>query len=93
MLIIPKDTAIQSNYKLKVDLVAEVKVENDKYVVVDYQVDEYGMGDSLQEAKQDLLASLVDYLTSLERRENRLGDRERRNLQALRNILAKIDGL
>ena len=87
VLTIPKERVIKLNYILQADLVAEVKFESDKYVAVDYQVDEYGIGDSLQEAEQDLLDSLVDYLTSLEKRENRLGDRERRYLQALRNIL------
>ncbi len=89
MLTVPADTRITDHYILQVDLTAEVRVENDKYVVVDSQVDEYGMGDSRQEAQQDLFDSLVDYLKSLERRENRLGDRERRNLQILRSMLTK----
>jgi hypothetical protein len=89
MLTIHRERVIKRNYILQVDLVAEVRFENDKYVVVDYAVDEYGIGDSSQEAEQDLLDSLVDYLTSLEKRENRLGDRERRYLQALRNILRR----
>jgi len=89
VLTIPRERVIKHNYILQVDLVAEVRVESDKYVVVDYAVDEYGIGDSSQEAEQDLLDSLVDYLTSLEKRENRLGDRERRYLQELKNILRK----
>lgn len=90
MLTAPRDTVISSDkYKLKVDLTAVVKTEDDKYVVIDYEVDEYGIGNSLQEAQQDLFDSLVDYLVSLARRENRLGDRERHNLQILRSILAK----
>ena len=88
-LTVPRDTVISDECKLKVDLIAEVKVEDDKYVVTDYEVDEYGIGDSLQEAQQDLFDSLVDYLASLARRENRLGDRERQSLQVLRSILAK----
>ena len=87
MLTIPNERVIKGNYILQRDLVAVVKFEGDKYVVVDNQVDEYGIGDSWQEAEQDLLDSLVDYRTSLEKRENRLGDRERHYLQALRNIL------
>jgi len=89
MLTIPRNRVVKRNYILQADLVAEVRFETDKYVVVDYQVDEYGMGDSWQEAEQDLLDSLVDYLTSLERRENRLSDRESRYLQALRNVIKK----
>ncbi len=89
MLTVPKDIVINDRYKLGAGLTAEVKIEDDKYVVVDYRVDEYGIGDSPQEAQQDLLDSLVDYLVSLERRENRLGDKERLNLQVLRTILAR----
>jgi hypothetical protein len=89
MLTIPDGRVTKCNYILQRDLVAEVRFETDKYVAVDYQVDEYGIGDSWQEAEQDLLDSLVDYLTSLERRENRLSDRESRYLQALRNIIKK----
>jgi len=89
MLTIPRGKVIKRNYMLQADMVAEVRFESDKYVVVDYQVDEYGIGDSRQEAEQDLLDSLVDFLTSLERRENRLGDRERRYLEVLRNILGQ----
>ncbi len=90
VLSIPKDLVIDDKFALQVDLVAEVRFEKDKYVVVDYQVDEYGIGDSLELAREDLIGSLVDYLASLERRENRLADRERHTLQVLRSILAKI---
>ena len=93
MLTVPAGTPITDRHILQAGLTAVVKVEDGKYVVVDYQVDEFGIGDSLQEAQQDLLESLVDYLTSLEKRENRLGDIELRNLQILRSILKSIDGL
>lgn len=89
VLRFPKDTVINKDYKLQVDLTAEVKTESDKYVVFDYQVNEYGMGNSLEEARQDLLDSLVDYLVSLEKREHRLATRELHNLQLLRNMLAR----
>ena len=82
-------TVISSGYRLQIELTAEARIENDKYVVVDYQLDEYGIGNSLEEAQQDLLDSLVDYLASLERREHRLADRELHNLQLLRNMLVR----
>lgn len=87
--ILLKGTVINDRYTLGEDLTAVVKVENDKYVVVDYQVDEYGIGNSIAKAQQDLLDSLVDYLASLEKREHRLADRELHNLQLLRNMLAR----
>jgi hypothetical protein len=90
MLTVPAGAIIAEDYKLKASLTAEVKVENDQYIVVEYQIDEYGVGESLQEAQQDLFSSLTDYLKSLEKRENRLGDKERRNLSSLRNMLVKM---
>lgn len=84
-----KNAIVGERYMLQTDLTAEVKMENDKYVVVDYQLDEYGIGNSLQEAQEDLLDSLVDYMMSLEKREDRLADRELHNLQILRNLLTK----
>jgi len=89
MLTVPRGTVINNNYKFQTDLTTEVRFEDDKYVVVDYQIDEYGIGDSVQEAQQDLFSSLLDYLMSLERREKRLGNRERRNLQILRQMLTE----
>jgi len=89
MWTLKRNEGISEHYILQTDLTAEVRIENDKYVVVEYQLDEYGIGDSLQEAQEDLLNSLVDYLESLEKRERRLADRELHNLQLLRNMLAR----
>lgn len=89
MLTIPRERLVKRNYILQANLVAEVRLETNKYVVVDYQIDEYGIGDSREEAEQDLLDSLVDYLASLERREKRLGEKESQNLQILRSILKR----
>lgn len=87
MLTIFSGVVIDDHYKLASDLIAEVKVENGNYIVFDYQVGEYGIGNSLEEAGQDLLYSIVDYLASLEKRELRLADGELRNLQLLRHML------
>lgn len=89
MLTVRKGTVITDRYMLQMDLTAVVKIENDKYVVVDHHIDEYGIGSSLQEAEQDLFDSLVDYLVSLERRESRLADKELHNLQLLRTMLTR----
>ncbi len=87
MLTIFSRVVIDDHYKLASDLIAEVKVENGNYIISDYQIEEYGIGNSLEEAGQDLLYSLVDYLASLEKRELRLADGELRNLQLLRHML------
>ena len=89
VLTVGKGAHITDEYKLKETLIAEVKLEDENYVVVEYRTDEYGVGESMEEARQDFLNSLVDYLHSLEKREERLGDRERHSLQVLRDILSK----
>jgi hypothetical protein len=89
MLTVPPGVRVNEEFTLQEGLTAEVKVENGQYVVVEYHVDEYGVGGSLQEAQQDLFSSLVDYLKSLEKRENRLGDKDRNILSILRNMLVK----
>jgi hypothetical protein len=85
----PQDTNIKNKYTLQANLFAEVKTENDKYIAFDYQINEYGIGDSPEEACEDLLGSLVDYFISLEKREKRLATTELQKLQILRNLLAK----
>ena len=89
VLTVGEGARITDEYKLKETIFAIVKLEDENYVVVENQTDEYGVGESREEAQQDLFNSLVDYLHSLEKREERLGDRERHHLQVLRNILTK----
>jgi hypothetical protein len=89
MLTVKEGERITDEYKLKETLIAIVKLEDENYVVVENRTDEYGIGESLEEAQQDLFNSLVDYFSSIEKRERKLGDRERHNLQILREILVK----
>ena len=89
VLTVGDGACITDEYKLKETLYALVKLEDENYVVVENRIDEYGIGESMEEARQDLFDSLVEYLHSLEKREARLGDRERHNLQVLRNIITR----
>ncbi len=89
VLTVKEGAHVTDEYKLKETLFAEVKLEDGNYIVVEHRTDEYGVGESMEEAQQDLFNSLVDYLHSLEKREDRLGDREHKNLQVLRDILTK----
>ncbi len=89
VMTVKEDEHITDEYKLRETIIAIVKLEDENYVIVENRTDEYGVGQSMEEAQQDLFNSLVEYLHSLEKREDRLGDRERQNLQALRDILVK----
>lgn len=92
--VVPEGTEIEGTpYKLASDMVVEVVVEclEDEGPVIarTHLVDEYGIGTSLQEAILDLLASLADYLMSLERRKEQLGEPMLLDLKNLRTLLKK----
>jgi hypothetical protein len=76
-------------WKTGLDSVAELRREGSKIVAMYYNVDEYGIGDSSEEALADLLVSLVDYRASLEKRENRLAAKEQSDLASLKTLLEK----
>ena len=87
---IPKGTIIGGGpWKTRLVSVAELRREGSKIVATNYNVDEYGIGDSSEEALADLLVSLVDYRASLEKRENRLAAKEQSDLAWLKTLLEK----
>lgn len=87
---IPKDTIIGGGpWKIKLDSVAELRREGSDIVVIHYDVDEYGIGKTPEEAVADLLVSLVDYRASLEKREKRLAAEGQADLALLRGLLER----
>ena len=52
-------------------------------------VREYGVGETFEEAIEDLLTSLSDYYESLEAREDRLADPEAKDLAELRRLIRR----
>ena len=52
-------------------------------------VQEYGIGETFEEAIEDLLTSLSDYYESLEAREDRLAEAETENLAKLRQLIRR----
>ena len=89
MLTIERGSHVTEEYRLKEQLTTEVRFEDEKYIIVDYRTNEYGIGGSILEAQKDLFNSFVGYLSSLEKREGNLGEKEKHNLNTLRNILEK----
>lgn len=76
-------------WKIATDSVAEIRHEGSNFIAVHYDVDEYGIGNSSEEAVADLLISLIDYRTSLEKRENKLAAKERSDLDRLKRLLQR----
>ena len=52
-------------------------------------VQEYGVGETFEEAIEDLLTSLSDYYESLEARENRLAEAEANDMAKLRQLIRR----
>lgn len=87
---IPKGTLIGNGpWKTRLDIFTEVRQEGTTFSAICYDTDEYGIGKTQAEALADLLTSLVDYRSWLEKRENRLGEKERNELARLRELLER----
>lgn len=75
-------------WELDADLHVEVSTPPEGTVVVTcLNLQEYGAGDALESAVQDLLTSLSDYYQSLESREDKLAPSAIKDLQTLRKLL------
>ena len=78
-------------WELASDLHIEVNTSQEEIVAVTcLNIQEYGMGDSLESAIADLLTSLSDYYLSLESREGNLSLSASKDLQTLRRLLDKL---
>lgn len=87
---IPKGTLIGGGpWKIRLDSVAELRREGSSIVAIHYNVDEYGIGETAEEALLDLLTSLVDYRAFLEKRGKRLAAKEQSDLAQLRTLLER----
>ena len=76
------------SWKLAADLRLEVNTSEEESVSVTcLNLQEYGMGDSLESAIEDLLTSLSDYYQSLESREASLAPSAAKDLRILRSLL------
>jgi hypothetical protein len=87
--IIPEDIPISGGWKLASPLAVDIRIEEDHFIARVPFLDEYGLGPTSEAALDDLLTSLADYLQSLERREARLSDPLKRDIEILRRLLKK----
>lgn len=79
-----------TTWKTVKDLAVEVKKEDGKAFAILNNIDEYGIGDSIETAIEDLLISLVDYLMSLEKRSDKLGTNDQSALMSLRGMIVNV---
>ena len=85
---IPAGYSWDDGWELVAALHLEVNTSDEEVVAVTcLNLQEYGMGDSLESAIVDLLTSLSDYYQSLESREANLASSAVKDLDILRHLL------
>lgn len=81
---------IAPGYKLNDALLMQLRFTPSGVFAVTYlDAEEYGWGTTSEEAVSDLLSSLVEYLASLEERQERLAQSGREDLDKLRRLIAR----
>ena len=85
---VPAGHTWDGSWELAVDLLVEVNTSPIEVVAIAYLTfEEYGTGDCLETAIDDLLTSLSDYFESLRSREETLAPSAMEDLQILRRLL------
>jgi hypothetical protein len=65
MGVIAPGTVLDRIWEIKKYLIVELKQEGNKAIAILNDINEYGIGDNVQDAISDLLTSLVEYRLSL----------------------------
>ena len=93
LYFIPAGHSWDKCWELASDLYLEVNLSHGQEVAVScLELQEYGVGVSLESAVADLLTSLSDYYESLVSREDNLAEPAVEDLQTLRNLLRYLSG-
>lgn len=88
VVVFPKGTPVpDTNAKLQETVVAEWATTDDGVVVRSSTFDEESYGEDLDQAKLDLLTSMVDHLEALESRESTLSPHDAAVLTNLRDAV------
>ncbi len=86
--IVPQGTQIGAGlWKTRWDSLVELRRESANVVAISFTISEYGIGVTEEAALTDLLTSLVDYLSWLQKRKERLVPSERDDLARLEGFL------
>jgi hypothetical protein len=90
MGVVTAGTILNGIWKVEKYLIVELKQEGNKAIAILNDIDEYGIGDNIQDAISDLLSSLVDYRLSLEKRADKLATKEKLTLELLKETITHI---
>ena len=83
---------LRSNeYRLNTPIPVTIEYDEDTVIASFYDVEEYGVGEDLEEALSDLCAGLVEYYESLEKNANCLGPLTVRHWKYLQTLILRQD--
>ena len=93
MYLLPAGYTWGNRWRLEEDLVAEVRMTSEAVLLLCHGLlEQYGAGNTLDEAIWDLLTSLSDLRESDERHESNLAPDDRERLAMLRRLLHPLPG-
>ena len=88
LYVIPTHYSWDDSWELKRDVFVEIQSYHGEVVAITYlTVQEYGVGNSFEDAILDLVTSLQDYYMSLMAREKSLGPPGVKDLETLRSLI------
>ena len=90
LYFLPSGFSWEEGWELSSFLIAEIHPSSQGVLALTYlTVEEYGEGISVEEAVEDMLTSLSDYLLSLQARESRLAASAASDLAMLRALIRR----
>jgi len=90
MGVITPGGILAGTWKIERYLIVELKQEGNKAIAIAHDIDEYGIGDTVQDAMSDLLTSMVDCRLSLEKRADKIAEEELRTLKLLKETIIHV---
>lgn len=90
LYVIPSRYSWDDSWELIANLLVEVRTSREEVLAITYlTVEEYGAGQSFEDAIYDLLTSLSDYYQSAETRDDRLDPSAKEDLAKLRQLIRR----
>ena len=78
-------------YRLNTPIPVMIEYDEDTVIASFYDVEEYGIGEDLEEALSDLYAGLVEYYESLEENAHCLGSLPERHWKYLKTLISRFE--
>jgi len=85
---------LRSNeYRLNMPIPVTIEYDEDTVIASFYDVEEYGVGEDLEEALSDFCAGLVEYYESLEENVHCLGPLPARHWKYLKTLISRQENM